>query len=35
MAKPGGANLQIKTYFYGKKLKSHGVPLKSGWTAAP
>ena len=33
MAESGGANL-LKKYFYGKKLKSYGAPLKSGGAAA-
>ena len=35
MAKPGGANLLSRKYFYGKKLKSYGAPFKSGGAAAP
>ena len=34
MAKSGGANLLERSYFYCKKLKSYGTPLKSDGAAA-
>ena len=34
MAKSGGANILKRKYFYGKKSKSYGAPLKSGGAAA-
>ena len=33
--KSGGTIFLERKYFYGKKLKSYGVPLKSGGAADP